>query len=224
MPCQIAGLKNYIGREYLNLVTVDLICHGTPPMKLLRDYLDESTNGDWDCVSFRGQYNWMLTAYFEDKIVFQKERNLDPYFKAFLEAMIYRENCYSCPYAQSSRVSDITIGDFWGLNRNTLSIPYTGRISLVLLNTSMGYKFWEQCQDQFVWEKRLFDEALNKEQSNLLHSSIPHKDRDKFKKNYLTKGFAKAVMCTSIGWTIYKYKIRKRLLDITIIKKLHHLL
>ncbi|MGO5421341.1 Coenzyme F420 hydrogenase/dehydrogenase, beta subunit C-terminal domain [Mediterraneibacter faecis] len=199
-PCQIAGLKGYLGKEYVKLITIDLICHGTPPISYLQEHIKSKVkNEHFDFFSFRGEYDWILTVSKKDKIIYKYKRDFDEYFLSFLDALTYRDNCYSCRYARPERVSDITVGDFWGIDRTTLKTPYKGRISVVLPNTDKGKAFFDSCKEGFVYEERSFDEAANSKQGNLLHPSTPHQDRKIFLENYLKDGFDKAVMKTGIG-------------------------
>lgn len=207
-PCQVAGLKNFLKKDYSTLFTIDLICHGTPPIKYLKEHLASQTKKEWTSVMFRGQFDYFLTAFMNDKIVYQKQRFHDLYFMAFLEALTFRKNCYQCIYAKPTRVSDITIGDFWGLNRNLLKNSYNGRISLLITNTKKGEAFFERNKVDFVWEERTIEEAVNPSQGNLIHPSIPHPDRDKFEQYYQKYGFEKAVNKTQIGKNV-KIKIIK---------------
>ena len=224
-PCQIAGLKNYLRKDYANLYTVDLICHGTPPTEYLTSHLRAvlPTNTDWNHVSFRGKYNFILTAYLDDKIVYQESKDMDTYYKAFFDGLIFRDNCYQCHYAFPERVSDITVADFWGIDRSKMEHPYDGRISLVLVNTEKGKQLFEQCCDDFIYEEHTLEEAMSPEQTNLHHPSVPHKDREIFEKAYRLKGFEKAVRKTEIGKIIRKRKARlflkSILVKIGVIKK-----
>lgn len=206
-PCQSAGLQTFLGKDYAGLLTVDLICHGTPPQKYLTEYLLSQTK-EFDSFSFRGKYDYYLTAYKGDEIVYQKERSQDLYYLSFLEGLIYRDNCYSCRYARTERASDLTIGDFWGLNRITMRQKYDGRISLVLPCTKKGQDFFETVKDSFFWEKRTISEAANETQGNLLHPSVPHKDRELFETIYRRNGFKKAVSSTSVKCSVVKNSIK----------------
>lgn len=104
-PCQIAGLKNMLKKDYEKLLTIDLICHGVPSQKYLDDYitslnLEESP----DALTFRGKRDFYFTLYKDDKIIYSKKNHLDPFYTAFLDGLFYRENCYSCEYANTHRV------------------------------------------------------------------------------------------------------------------------
>ncbi len=207
-PCQIAGLKAYLKKDYGNLFTVDLICHGTPPHQYLTEHLDKQTKGNWDSYSFRGKYDFSMTAYDGDDILYQRFCNQDLYFEAFLQGMTYRDSCYKCTYARPERVSDLTIGDFWGLKRATLQNQYKGRISVVLPNTEQGQSFFDKIKSDLIWEERNFEEAINEEQGNLLHPSVPHEERDIFLKFYSKGNFDKAILKTRFGKELWrKYKI-----------------
>ena len=135
LPCQVAGLKNYLGRtERERLFTVDLICHGTPSIKLLDTYLKQ--NGlelrKLKNIKFRSKTGMGLSI---------KEANvsmpgtIDAYLLSFLNALNYTDNCYSCQYASLNRVSDITLGDNWGTE---YSDELAKGVSLILVNSEKG--------------------------------------------------------------------------------------
>lgn len=226
-PCQVAGLICFMGEENDNLITVDLICHGTPPIKYLDEHLKHQLTQQWTDVTFRGKYDFFLTAYNGSKIIYQKKRYCDLYFSSFLKGLTYRDNCYHCRYACPERASDITIGDFWGIDHSTLKNKYDGRISLVLTNTEKGEEFFKQNSDGFVWERRALEEAFNPEQGNLLRPSKMHKDRSRFEKEYRMHGFDKAVKGTEIGKDVKKEvlrdSIRKSMLY-GVLRKIKHIL
>ncbi len=220
VPCQIAGLKAFLRHDYENLITVDLICHGVTPFSYLNEYIKEVVNKPWSRVSFRGKRNYHLTVYCEDEIIYSEPRDLDFYFQAFSDKLSFRDNCYSCTYAQGERCGDITIGDFWGIDRSTIKNNYNGRISLMLLNTEKGTLFWKQCADKFVWEERTISEAVNPAQGGLIHPSAPHCDRDRFIEQYRKKDFKKAVEATSVGKAVHKRRIKTKIKKNWIIQRI----
>ncbi len=211
-PCQIAGLQAFLRKDYDNLLTVDLICHGTPSPDYLKQHLDSKTGGDWDAFSFRGEYDFCMTAYKDGKVVYQQPSEDDIYFDAFLKGLTYRDACYACPYSRLERVADITVGDFWGLDRQVLEQPYEGRISVVLPNTEKGQAFFETLQGQLVCEQRPLEEAASEQQDNLRHPSVPHPDRAAFVAAWRSVGgFPEAIKATSIPREIRKNRLRKTL-------------
>ena len=211
-----------MGKEYENLITVDLICHGTPPMKYLNEHIEKAVKGKkFDSFAFRGKYDYCLAVYSGNKKLYKEYKDNDEYFTAFLKSMILRNNCYKCKYARPERVSDITIGDFWGINRDTLKNKYEGRISLVMPNTEKGDVFFKSCKDMLVYEVRKLDEALNPAQGNLLHPSVSHIKREVFIQNYPKYGFEKAIYMTGIGEEVRKKRIKHKVTrPIRLIKKI----
>ena len=209
-PCQIAGIRNYLGKEYDNLLLVDLICHGTPPMEYLKEYTHAVTRKPVTDISFRGKRNWRLTLYSGEKVVYSVRNKKDYYFTAFLKSLIYRDNCYKCQYAAPKRCSDITIGDFWGLDRSSLKTPYSGRISVVLINTQIGKKAWEETQDRFYSEPRAVEEAV-RGNAQLRKPSVCHPDRELFLQNYTPGNFASAVKTPELRKEIRRGRIKDSL-------------
>lgn len=120
--CQIAALKLFLRKEYDNLLTADVICHGVPSPKVWKKYLNEITSTD--ClsvtdVSFRnkqnGWKNFSLEVDTKGKRLYLRNFKSDLYFDLFLSNMILRPSCYSCPAKSGKSCSDITLGDFWGI-------------------------------------------------------------------------------------------------------------
>lgn len=199
-PCQIAGLQSYLGKEYDNLITVDLICHGTPPIKYLQEYAKKVCgNQKITKASFRGLYDYELCFYEAGRSepVYQKPNYLDLYYHAFSKGLISRDNCYECEYAGKNRISDLTIGDFWGLKRESLQEKCEGRISVALVNTQKGKKILEACSHLFVMEERTLEEAVAGNEQ-LKKPSVKHEDYEQFRKVYKSGGFYKALQNTVI--------------------------
>ena len=157
-PCQVNAVKNYCNSEYL--YTIDLICHGTPPANYLTEYINSLSvrNKIYD-LRFRGERDFYLSIKDQkNKEIYCQYKDCDPYFHAFLEGTIYRENCYTCKYATLRRCGDITLGDFWGLERQDIS--YTGNISIILGNTNKGEELIHNTQEYLVLDERTVDDAV----------------------------------------------------------------
>lgn len=140
LPCQVSALKKYIGNSD-NLLTVDLICHGSPSPKLLDTFLRQyGYTLDTICnIEFRKNNNYQI--YTENKVITQRGGR-DRYTIAFLNGLIHTENCYKCQFARIERVSDITIGDSWG---NDLPIKEQKKgVSLLLIQTEKGKRLVQQ--------------------------------------------------------------------------------
>lgn len=157
-PCQADAILKYCNSEYL--YTVDLICHGTPPASYLSAYVKTLPRyNEISEIRFRGEHDFWFTAKNDrNDEIYCAYKDCDPYFYAFLKGTIYRENCYKCKYAQLNRVADITLGDFWGIERNNLE--YSGKISLILINTIKGEKVVNESGDMMIIEERKLEEAI----------------------------------------------------------------
>lgn len=140
LPCQCAAVKKATSNiESGELYIVDLICHGTPSPKLLESFLTQyhCNLDNIETISFRDKGHFALQ---ENQKNIAMPGTMDCYSIAFLNGLIYTENCYECYYADSKRVSDLTIGDSWGTN-----LPDSGKgISLVLCNTKKGMELLEK--------------------------------------------------------------------------------
>ena len=136
LPCQVAALRNFIGSNLSDkLYTIDLICHGTPSPRVLDIFFKQYglTLSDLKDIKFRVKAKFQI--YGDYKGIITKGIS-DRYSIAFLNALTYTENCYSCPYAKRERVSDVTLGDSWG---SELAIDEQKKgISLILSQTEKG--------------------------------------------------------------------------------------
>ena len=195
-PCQIAGLKKYLGREYDQLLTVDLICHGVTSEKYLQDYLHSRKKGlRYDRVLFRGEQGEKLVAYRGHEAVWTERKLESPFYMAYAKGLIHRENCYHCPFASVNRCADLTAGDFWGISRKDLpegaaSVPYPG---LVLVHTTKGADALARADIRCEEQKLELALPGNKQLST---PCVRHPDRDVFMRLYMEKGFYRALKKT----------------------------
>lgn len=142
-PCQIAALRNYLGKDYDNLITIDLLCHGVVSPKVYEQFLNEITN-DIDepitNVDFRSKKKgWSCNLVVDTA---DSTQRIDPYdgtyFRSFLWGYSQRNVCFECKYARPERVGDITLGDFWGIDNILPEMNDKKGTSLVLCNTQKG--------------------------------------------------------------------------------------
>ena len=203
-PCQIAGLKGFLHREYENLLTVDLICHGVCPSDYLKEEVEYLCNRynlkDIDDIRFRGndEYNFCLSLWSNDQLKYCKREYSDYYLSGFLLGVTMRENCYTCKYARPERISDITIGDFIGLG-NKIPFEYNvSNVSSVFINTQKGKEFYfNLCREEqtIKYIERPLEERL--EYGPSLRYPFPrHNLNALFKENYTKYGFVKAIRIT----------------------------
>ncbi len=209
-PCQVAGVKSYVKKDYPNLILCDLVCHGVPSSKMLKEHLSGINDIDKaEKVSFRDKQGFYLSVFDKDGVIYRKRNFKDVFYLGFLKSLLYRECCYSCKYAKSQRVSDITLGDFWGFDSEKGKFPSStsNGLSLVMVNTEKGNGFFEECKDKMIFVQRTAQEAVagNKQ---LRFPSVKHRNRNKFVSRYLSKGFKKAA-----GSALWKERIIYGILD-----------
>ena len=162
--CQIAALKSFLGREYSNLLTVDIICHGVPSLEILNDYIKSINQQPSQIryISFRQKddFSMRIITYANKGYVIPLKNST--YIQGFMKALFYRESCYTCPYAHPKRGGDITLGDFWGLKSKLKGDPSGKKsISVILVNTKKGENKFRECTALLDYEARDAKEAID---------------------------------------------------------------
>lgn len=145
-PCQIAGLKAYLGNNtYDNLLTVDVICHGVSPQSVWKNYLctlENKFSANADTVSFRNKlYGWKnfnLSCSFKNGSEYHGKVGYDLFLKGFVSDYYLRESCYNCKFKGKNIQSDITLGDFWGIDNVLPEINDDKGVSVVLVHSEKG--------------------------------------------------------------------------------------
>lgn len=212
-PCQCDGLRSFLRKDYRNLVTVELICHGVPSQSFLKAYLsliEKKENGKIVDLKFRDKKRgWGALLNFSiikksGKTTHKYLTNKESYYYYYYwGGNLYRPSCYNCKYACPERKSDFTIGDFWGIT--DLPIDTCKGVSLILANTPKAYDLLEQLGNNYLsLEKRDISQAI-KENGQLSHPSVINHDFD-----YLWDIYAKD---GALGLEVdFKKKYRKMIL------------
>lgn len=196
-PCQCAALRNFLKREYANLTVVDIICHGVPNQKLFDDYIRdyEQKHGvkvtgftfRYKAPDFQYDRGFCMQIQQGGKMKKKKALYYDsPFYHAFSESLTFRPSCYYCPWANVKRTGDITLGDFWEVERYMES-PGVGH-SAVLLNTQKGQELFESVRDKLEW-KVLELNTIIENNHCLQKPSAKHKNRERFFEDYNKYGF-----------------------------------
>ena len=141
-PCQVAGLKTFLGKIYKNLVTADLICTGVLSPKIFEDYLTVVSNGSKiESYTFRDKSGGSWYSSEKSSIDCQDTSKLEflgSFFKLYERCLGKRESCSQCKFAQSSRPGDITIADFWSISWILPEFEDELGVSLVIAETEIG--------------------------------------------------------------------------------------
>ena len=187
-PCQIAGLHHFLRKPYDNLLTVDIICHGTPSPKVWSRYLDEVVSAGRQAVSdvkFRNKRNgWkafnFTMEYNEDEhtVSLCSHHQKNPFMRAFLQNMILRPSCHHCQAKQGRSYSDITLGDFWGIHVELPEMDDNKGTSIVLVNTTKGQLALNL--DKVIYKETAIHKALVKYNSAYRISVSAHPKRSEF--------------------------------------------
>lgn len=205
-PCQVAGLRKYLRKDYENLLTVDIICHGVPSPKVWKMYLKEtsdkliqsSSNQDnddskeykpsindisfrskstgWKNYSFQLKYN-SLAKKSDESTVFTEIFSRNSYMRAFLNDTILRPSCYSCPSKENKSHSDITIADFWGIDKIAPAFDDDKGCGLIFVNTNKGEAIYKSLD--IISKAHNLDESV-RYNSAYYKSCTPHFNREKF--------------------------------------------
>ncbi|MBQ9314243.1 MAG: Coenzyme F420 hydrogenase/dehydrogenase, beta subunit C-terminal domain [Clostridia bacterium] len=209
-PCQIAGLKSYLKNTNMdNLFLIDIICHGTPSMKMFQDYQDflkKKYKGEIKEFIFRNKENGWNSKGIKGKVTIEQSRKKEKdvminqhnsaYINLFIETAIQREECYSCPYASDKREGDITIGDYWGIDKihpevlkeNGGKMELSKGISCLLINTEKGKRMVELCKKNMIMYESDF-EKVSRKNGQLLHPCKSRLDREEILKIYRNENY-----------------------------------
>lgn len=210
MPCQVAGLLNYLKKDYINLITIDIVCHGMGPAIYFKEHInylkDKFKINEINEIRFRKNNKYDFYIDSNDKEL-KIDGKYDLYQYAYHNGVIYNDACYSCNYARKERISDITICDFWGLeNDKQLKEISKNGISAVIINTENGIELFNKIKDSINYIEREYKEIYN-HNSTLNKPPQKHKKRDDFLNYYDKYGFEVAAKKTLfISMIIYNLK------------------
>ena len=155
-PCQVSIIKKRFGDA---VVVIDLICHGTPSIETLKESIpNDIKKKEFDNICFRYNGNYGITLLKQDEVIWNKDLSL--YIKGFYSSLFNRECCYSCRYAKTERLGDITLGDFWGIDETAVNTNIAEGISLVLLNTLKGKELLDNINNDIYIVERTLSEAV----------------------------------------------------------------
>lgn len=155
-PCQIDGLKNFLRKDYENLYTADIVCHGVGSQAYFDKYMDYAREryGKIKALRFRSKEyaGWscggvVVVVDSSDCLKKIPYRDFDNYYYSyFLSGDIYRKSCYSCKYANTNRVGDFTLGDYWGVEALNLPLQTENGCSLLLVNNQHAMQLLDEIE------------------------------------------------------------------------------
>lgn len=205
-PCQVAGLRSFLGKDYKSLITCDLICHGVVPYSYLKEEADafrrKYPNKSLSEIRFRenSKKNYCITYNVksgnnQSESTFSRSAKTDYYFYGFLHGVTLRENCFSCHYSTPERVGDLTLGDYIGLGRLEAFTQRVSNVSSVTINTHKGGIVFNAVAEKFPnlnFEERPYEERLLYRPA-LREPSKRHPLREVFREEMLSCGYYDAI-------------------------------
>lgn len=205
-PCQIAGLKLYLGKnaeeEYPNLFLIDFVCHGVGSQSLFDQslqYTEKKKGIKIRKVIFRYKVKRAASNHYYNYLYSRKGKSLEkrdiflsfPYYYAYCERFVCRECCYFCPFASEERVGDITIGDFHTIQNHNPRIDRFAGVSMYVLNTEKGERLFKQVENKLHYDRYDWN-VIKKENRFNGVERIPDK-RNRFLEEIRIHSFDKAV-------------------------------
>lgn len=147
-PCQVAGLRSYLGKPYQGLLLVELICHGIPGDRMLQTYIgmrEKQYGAKLKQLAFRnkakGWHNSSVRMEFENGKTYQEAMTQDTYMQGYFRCITLRESCFSCRFRNYASGGDLIIGDFWGAEIEAPDIDDNKGISAVIVASKKGNAF-----------------------------------------------------------------------------------
>ena len=187
--CHVAGLKSFLKKDYDNLITIDIVCHGVPSPGIWRDYVNH----------IKKKYGYVHSFNFRDKSILGWDMHIESfrvkkrkiisreYSSLFTDDYILRDSCFECRYTNMSRPGDFTIADFWGVDSFFETFNDNKGVSLLLVNSQKGKAIFDTTISNEVT-------ALKCDNFNFKHKQL-HEPTDKpndydiFWNDYKEEGF-----------------------------------
>lgn len=223
-PCQINGLIQYLKKDYKNLYTQDIICHGVPSPMVWKKYINyreiKSASKTQRTFFRHKKYGWkMYSVQFiytncTEYIQIHKE---DLYMRGFLRNLSLRPSCYNCNSRGDYRNSDITLADFWGINNILPEMNDDKGCSLVIVNSQKGAHIFNAIKDKMVLKSVNFNEAVKMNRA-IFDSPTKPKNRGKFFDDIQNSTFEEAVMRNTRKSKLLKLKVAIRKMMKNIVK------
>ena len=208
-PCQVAGLKSFLGQDYENLICVDFVCHGVPSPMVWEKYIHYRVRLDNqeeypNKINLRNkesgwsQYAYSVEFKYSDGSRYLCNNGADLYMRLFVGDYILRESCSECHFKGDGCVSDITLGDFWGIWDVAPEMDDNRGTSLILTHTLKGENLLKIISGNIKCKQVTMEQAAYKNQS-MLKSSVHKENRSSVLKAIAENGFEAAIPFLQMG-------------------------
>jgi len=235
-PCQVHGLLVFLQKKYPHLLTIDIVCHGVSSPQLFKSYLESLENrkkSKINKIRFRDKVqigNFASLAYttieFENKKKLSSQMNT--YLRSYINGLMQRESCEACPYSTIYRWSDITLGDFWGIENIVPDIKeeFFKGISLLIANTEKGKEACDNLSEKMYLQQVDISHAVNGKNQQLITPVKSNKKKIQFHRD-LKKMPVELALIKGVGLKNYLHFFKislKNSIKMIIPKKLYELL
>lgn len=186
--CQVEGLKSFLMKPYDNLYCVDIICHSVPSPLVYQHYLQwkEKKYGKIENLNFRNKKDFGWHSHFETLSFKNKTKSDRVWTSIFYSDLFIRPSCYECPYKTILHKSDITIGDYWGIEKAAPDFDDNKGVSLVLINSDAGYELFKESQKDLDYKETRLEDSMQKP---LYEPSLKPKGREKAWRDFSEMSF-----------------------------------
>lgn len=200
-PCQIAGLQKYLGKSWETLLLVDVVCHGVPSPAVWEHYIHYRSLQDADgarptAINLRskesGWPGYSVQFDYKDYSCYFVKHFCDPYLRAFVGNLCLRPCCYACQFKGISRISDFTLADYWGIERQFPELHDGNGTSLVLVHSIKAKRIWEELRPQFRRQEVNPERAIAENPSAVKSSVLPE-NREAFMSRFAYEDFSQLV-------------------------------
>jgi 4Fe-4S ferredoxin iron-sulfur binding domain-containing protein len=195
-PCQTQGLKNYLIREYPNLLTIDLVCHGVPSPKVFADYITYANKHLKTNIRYMSMKD-KSDGWRNPKVRLECEGFSETgtvltqlWYNIYFDSIVTRPVCHKCRWSNYSRSGDFTIGDFWGIEKSHPEFANDFGTSLLFINSKKGSEYWDKIKDNCEFIESSIDKC---QQEALTRPCKAASDREQFWISYLNSGFKKTM-------------------------------
>lgn len=185
-PCQSAGLFAFLKRDYQNLYVIDILCHSVPSPLIVKDMISSYTPNAVDII-FRDKSLGWRSSYGVRVLDSTRSYPDTQFLKLFWKGLICRPSCEKCNFTNTRRASDITIGDYWGIDKVNSSFEDNLGVSTILLNSKKGVELFDRIKDQTTIVSTTLNDSIQDCMQRRAKSSYR---RDLFWADYKNRGYS----------------------------------
>lgn len=211
-PCQINGLKSYLHKDFNNLFTVDIICHGVPSPKVWREYLKYAFGNERLVeINLRDKKNGWLEyqqLFVTETKTIRETKSENIYFTGFLGDIYLRPSCYDCYFKTLHRLADLTIADYWGVERVCPKMFDNKGTSIVFIHSTKALNLFNNATTQSIIERQDVRKAADGNPAMETSVRMPRRRADYFR------------ALNTFGYTYAKHFIFKDRIDVRLMRAL----